>query len=160
MPFRFANPLLALVAAAVLTGCQGPRLKLENAEVTSFDIVAKTVSWSTNIRNSTAGQNYLFCRRTKARGELRVQAWLTQSTDLADFPKLPAGGILAVAEGDALDPGDTTSVGLTGVGLQANNLSEFQYLIIEAYTEKAATLKESANDSCRRYYAWVVLPLD
>jgi hypothetical protein len=157
MPSRLFRVVLA--AIVLLAGCHGPRLSLENTEITSFDPVAKTLSWSTEVHNSTAGQSFLTCVRKKAHGKIGVHGWVTQSPDVGDPSRIGAGGATVFQAWEDLEPGQERSASFNNVMLQTTSLDGYQYLVIEAYTEKGFEQKESANDSCRRFYTTVVVPL-
>jgi|SRR5688572_26828591 len=148
------------LAALLLIGCEGPRLTMLNAEITAFNRTAGTVSWSADVKNSSAGQG-LFCRRTPAEGYVIMQAWFTQSTDVDNLPRIPAGGRIVVLEGETLPVGETRSGNGSNAGL---SLEGFTHLIIEVYTRKAdrpgsGPGDASVNDGCRRFYTNVALPL-
>jgi hypothetical protein len=149
--------------AGTLVGCSGPKLYLENARITAFNRSAKTVSWTADVTNSSSGGSW-FCKRTSASGWITMQAWLTQSTDLDELPRIPAGGLMVVPDGGSLAIGETKTGGLSNVRLASSDLSSYTYLIIEAYTKVANAGFPYPGDTrkntyCARYAVRQAVPL-
>jgi hypothetical protein len=164
MAARSAIGSLALGAVlAVLTGCSGPRLRIYDALILSFDRSARTVGWRAKVENERGGTGW-FCSRQPAQGWITMNAWLTKSTDLNQFPRIPAGGTRILDEGQELPVGASLTGGLGSATVQQQNLAGFTHLIIETYTKAADRGfpypgDPGVNNSCCRYYTSVALPL-
>jgi hypothetical protein len=148
----------------ILGGCRGPNLRLLNAKVTEFDRASGVVGWRADLENSTEDQS-LFCKRGPAEGWITMQAWVTQSADLnSALPRMPAGSIQVIGDGQTLDVDLPTTRGLGNVMLGSQVPSGFTHLVIEAYTKEAdrglpQTGDSSVNGDYIRYYTSTALKL-
>ena len=122
---------ILLILIAVLVGCAGPKLYVQDLQIDSFD--GTTLHYTATVLNSDKKGPGL-CKPKAVDGPIILQAWSANTQDLSNRRRVQGGTTILLA-GNKLDPGST----ITHSGRTVNPLIQGTdiYLVIQIYTSDA-----------------------